>query len=431
MTSFHLNSHFQQHQALSPTLQINERVQQLWAEGRTVYHFGFGESRFPVQPKVLAALYSNAQRKGYLPVQGLPELREAIAEYHGRFHPTPISPDHVIVAPGSKAILFALLMALDGDLLLPTPSWVSYAPQARLLGKPVHFIPAPVANGYALSIEKLDETVQQCQSASKILIINSPNNPTGRMLTAEFLQELSTYCRENQILVISDEIYGRVVDGRSPHISLAQYSPEGTIILGGLSKHLSLGGWRLGQAILSPEMVDLMPTLRSIASEIWTSVSAPVQYAATVAYSGDPDIEAYIADCARLHRIRSQHIWSWLVELGIQCAQPQGGFYMMPNFDRWREPLAQNGITTSAELAHFLLDKYQLALLPGSAFGVPTTELSLRLATSFVDMETDEKAEALLAAWQSQPDESIMTTHHPVTAQAIVQFQKLIDDLGG
>jgi aspartate/methionine/tyrosine aminotransferase len=119
------------------------------------------------------------------------------------------------------------------------------------------------------------------------------------------------------------------------------------------------------------------------------------------------------------------------VELGIQCAQPQGGFYMMPNFDRWREPLAQNGITTSAELAHFLLDKYQLALLPGSAFGVPTTELSLRLATSFVDMETDEKAEALLAAWQSQPDESIMTTHHPVTAQAIVQFQKLIDDLGG
>jgi aspartate aminotransferase len=147
MTSFHLNSHFQQHQALSPTLQINERVQQLWAEGRTVYHFGFGESRFPVQPKVLAALHSNAQRKGYLPVQGLPELREAIAEYHGRFHPTPNTPHQVIVAPGSKAILFALLMALYGDLLLPTPSWVCYAPQATQLGNPVQFIHAPGANG--------------------------------------------------------------------------------------------------------------------------------------------------------------------------------------------------------------------------------------------------------------------------------------------
>ena len=247
--------------------------------------------------------------------------------------------------------------------------------------------------------------------------------------TAGFLQELAAYCRQNQILVISDEIYGRVVDGRSPHISLAQYYPEGTIILGGLSKHLSLGGWRLGKAVLPAEMAGLMSVLCSIASEIWTSATAPVQYAAVTAYSGDPEIEAYITDCARLHGLRNQHIWSWLTELGIQCAQPQGGFYMMPNFDRWREPLAQRGVTTSAELAHFLLKEYQLALLPGSAFGVPAQELSLRLATSFVDMETEAKAAALLAAWQAQPDESIMATHHPVMEQAIVQFQKLIDDL--
>jgi len=431
MATFPLNPHFHQHQALSPTLQINERVQQLWAKGQTVYHFGFGESRFPVQPRVLAALQSNAQRKEYLPVQGLPALREVIASYYGRFLPTPISPQQVIIAPGSKAMLFALLMALDGDLLLPTPSWVSYAPQARLLAKPVYFIPASVVDGYTLTIENLDETAQNTHSTSKILIINSPNNPTGRMLTADFLQDLAAYCRLNGILVISDEIYGRVVDGRSPHISLAQYYPEGTIILGGLSKHLSLGGWRLGQAILPATMTGLMPVLVSIASEIWTSASTPVQYAALEAYSGHPKIEAYITDCARLHGLRTQHIWSWLVELGIQCAQPQGAFYMMPNFDRWRERLAERDVTTSAELAHFLLDEYQLALLPGSAFAVPATELSLRLATSFVDMETDEKAEAMLATWQAQPDEAIMTSHHPVTQKAIEQFQKLIVELEG
>ena len=430
MTTFSLTPHFQKRQALSPTLQINERVQQLWAQGQTVYHFGFGESRFPVQPKIAAALAANAQRKGYLPVQGLLALREAIAAYDGRFLAITISPDQVIVAPGSKALLFAVLMAVDGDLLLPTPSWVSYAPQARLLGKPVHFIPASIADDYTLTLENLDETVQRSSSSNKILIINSPNNPTGRMLTADFLQELATYCRENQILVMSDEIYGQVVDGRFRHISLAQYYPEGTIILGGLSKHLSLGGWRVGKAILPATMTHLMPVLGSIASEIWTSVSAPVQYAARIAYSGDPDIEAYITECARLHSLRSQHIWSWLVELGIQCAQPQGAFYMMPNFDRWREPLAQHGVTTSTELAHFLLDQYQLALLPGTVFGVPAQELSLRLATSFVDMETDEKAETILAAWRSQPDETIMMTHHPVTEKAIGQFQKLIDDLG-
>lgn len=268
--------HLQQHLVPSPTLFINERVQQLWAAGQTVYHFGFGESRFPVHPKLQAALRENAHQKGYLPVQGLAALREAIAAYDSRHLNLDFSAEQVIIAPGSKALLFGLLMVLDGDLLLPTPSWVTYAPQAHMLNKPVHFIPASVESGYELTIESLDKTVQQASSKQKILIINSPNNPTGRMFSAGFLQELADYCRQNQVLVLSDEIYGRVAHGHRIHTSLAKFYPEGTVVLGGLSKHLSLGGWRLGKAILPQALPELMAGLRSVASGIWSSASAPI-----------------------------------------------------------------------------------------------------------------------------------------------------------
>ncbi len=415
---------------LSPTLRINERVKALWAAGETVYHFGFGESRFPVHPKLQAALAANAHRKGYLSVQGLTELREAIAVYDGRIHHTPISPDQVIVGPGSKALIYALQMALAGDLLLPTPSWVSYAPQAKLLGKPVHFVRGTAVNGYQLTLEALDEAARQAQSETKILLINSPNNPAGYMFTPEFLQELADYCRQNRIVVISDEIYARVGHGFQPHVSLAEFYPEGTIVVGGLSKHLSLGGWRLGQAVIPQEQPALLPALRTIASEIWSTATGPVQYTAVTAYSNDPEIEAYITECSQIHAARTQHIWGMFDELGMTCPQPQGGFYLIPNFDRWREPLARRGVHTSEELAHYLLEKYHIASLPGTAFGVPSEELSLRIATSYVDMETDEAAANVLTAWRQSPDkDEFISQRQPQMTRALAQFQQFISDM--
>lgn len=415
---------------LSPTLRINERVKALWAEGETVYHFGFGESRFPVHSKLQAVLAENAHRKGYLPVQGLAELREAIAAYDGRLLHTTISPDQVIVGPGSKALIYALQMALAGDLLLPTPSWVSYAPQAKLLGKPVHFVRGTAVDGYELTLETLDKAVQQADSDTKILLINSPNNPAGYMFTPEFLQSLADYCRQNRIVVISDEIYAKVAHGFQPHVSLAEFYPEGTIVVGGLSKHLSLGGWRLGKAVIPKEQAALMPALRTIASEIWSTTTGPVQYTAVTAYSNDPEIEAYIAECTQIHAARTQHIWGMFDELGMTCPQPQGGFYLIPNFDRWREPLARRGVHTSDDLAHYMLDEYHIASLPGSAFGVPSAELSLRIATSYVDMETDEAASNLLAAWRQTPDkEEFISQHQPQMTRALTRFQQFISEV--
>jgi aspartate/methionine/tyrosine aminotransferase len=155
-----------------------------------------------------------------------------------------------------------------------------------------------------------------------------------------------------------------------------------------------------------------------------------VQYAACLAYSDDPELVAYVAECAQLHAARTQHLWSWFNELGIRCPQPDGAFYLFPNFDRWRKPLAKRGVHTSDDLADYLLETYQIATLPGSGFGVLPHELSLRLATSYVDMETDEKAAGLLAAARQMGDPArLMAVEQPMLAGVIGRLQQFVQAL--
>lgn len=413
----------------SATLRINEKVGQLWANGQTVYHLGFGESRMPVHEKLQAALRANAHQKSYLAGQGLAELRTEIAGFYSRNLGIPAAAHQIIVGPGSKSLIYALQLAMDAELILPTPSWVSYAPQAELLGRPVRYIPGSMADHYALTVDALDQTLADATDKPKILLINSPNNPSGQMFDAPFLRELADYCRAHSITVLSDEIYSMSAHGSTPHVSIAQFYPEGTVVLGGLSKHLSLGGWRLGVAVLpdTPAGSTLMQAIRLIASETWSTPTAPIQYAAIAAYADEPAISEYIEQCTRLHGIRTRHLWSWLTELGIDCTEPEGGFYMVANFDRWRDPLAKVGIHTSVDLANHLLDVYQIAALPGTAFGIPAAELSLRLATSYLDMETDEAADEMMRAFlASQDDEALAKAHLPMMNQAVEQFAQFI-----
>lgn len=414
--------------SLSPssTLKMNEEVNVLWAAGETVYHFGFGESRFPAHPKLLAALTAHGGRTSYLPVQGLPELRSAVAAYYGPRLKRSFRAEDVIITPGSKAILFALQMALDAELLLPTPSWVSYGPQAALLGRRQHRIQASAADGYRLTLDALDQTVQKAGAGQKLLVLNTPNNPSGRMLSEELLIDLANYCRRNNIFVISDEIYGLVPHASTPHRSLVTYYPEGTAVLGGLSKHLSLGGWRLGHGILPSGEPELMRAVVKIASEIWSCPAAPIQYAALTAYANDPEIEAYIADCAAIHTHRTRYLWGWFEEMGIDCPEPEGGFYLFPNFDRWRESLAAKGVATSAELSNYLLTHYKIATLPAADFGVPPHELSLRVATSYIDMEDDVKAADMLGRWRANRDPDLLLAGHTELGAAIDALKRFI-----
>jgi aspartate/methionine/tyrosine aminotransferase len=419
----------------SPTLSLNERVREMWDAGREVYHLGFGESRFPVHPKVAEAFRANVHQRSYLPALGIPELREAIAWFYQNNFQMNVSPDQVVVGPGSKSLLYALTLALGEEIILPQPSWVSYAPQARLAGKPVLWFPTRPEHGYQPQIEILQQKMDESREdwgTPEVLILNSPNNPTGTMLAPGTVRALANFAREQQLMVLSDEIYALTAYGDVPHVSIAQHYPEGSVVLGGLSKHLSLGGWRFGLALLPTGRAGeaLRRAVQIVSGSIWSCVTAPVQYAALVAYSEDTDLDEYVGLCTRMHGVRTRYVYDRLAEINVPCVKPAGGFYVFPSFNKWREALAERGVHTCRELASHLLERYELATLPGSAFGSPVSDLCLRLSSSYVDIETEEKATALIEAFQKDSNsDRFIQTHHPRLREATSRIAQFVADL--
>jgi aspartate/methionine/tyrosine aminotransferase len=419
----------------SATLSLNERVRELWDEGQEIFHLGFGESRFPSHPKLTDAMRANVNQRSYLPALGIRELREAIAQFYQQRFQMAVSPSQVVVGPGSKSLLYALVMALGEEVILPQPSWVSYAPQAHILGKPVLQVPMRPECDYCLEVALLRQKMEEDKEEwgnPELLILNSPHNPTGTMMPPDKVQELADFARQEQLMVLSDEVYALVAHGQTPHVSIAHHYPEGTVVLGGLSKHLSLGGWRFGLAILPAGRTGeaLRRALQNIAGSIWSCVAAPVQYAALVAYSNDPDIDEYVALCTRMHAIRTRYLFDSLVEAGVPCVEPKGAFYLYPSYNKWKKTLAAQGIKTSDDLAMHLLEKYQLATLPGSAFGSPPRDLSLRLSSSYLDASTDTDAANLVEAFSADPDpRRFIEQHHPGLRQAAARLAEFAADL--
>ena len=229
----------------SATLLINERSNELIKQGKTVYKLGLGQSPFPVPDSVQEALRRNAHQKDYLPVMGLLPLREAIADFNFRHQKIKCTADDIMIGPGSKELIFILQLVYYGELIIPTPSWVSYSPQARIAGRHVTWVPTVEENDWRLSAEKLDLVCRSDPNRPRVVILNYPSNPTGSTYPKANLKRVAEVARKYNLILISDEIYG-LLDHSGEHISIAGYYPEGTIISSGLSKWAGAGGWRLG-----------------------------------------------------------------------------------------------------------------------------------------------------------------------------------------
>ncbi len=386
---------------LSATLEINEISNNLLASGRQVFKLGLGQSPFPVPQVVVDELKANAHQKDYLPVRGLPALQQAVVNYLERTQSLAYLPQNVLVGPGSKELMFILQLTYYGDLVIPTPSWVSYAPQAHIIGRHVHWVPTRAENKWLLTPEELEKLCAKDPSKPRIVILNYPNNPTGYSYSDDELQQLAAIARKYRIIMLSDEIYGETqYDGG--HRSIARYYPEGTIISSGLSKWCGAGGWRLGIFAVPKELEWLVKGMATVSSETFTATSAPIQYAAVRAFNGGVSIERYLWQSRRVLKALADHVHSVLAGLGLNLAPFDGGFYAFPDFSPMRERLAGRGILTSAELCKCLLEETGVAILPGSCFGRPETELTARLA--FVDFDG---ARALAAAEQVPNDQSL------------------------
>ena len=411
-----------QHLVPSATLLINEQSKKMIASGKNVYRLGFGQSPFPIPDSIVRELRQQAHQKDYLPVRGLPALREAVAKYAHRKLSIACTPEDILIGPGSKELIFTCQLAYDATLYLPAPSWVSYAPQASILGKKVVWMPTYEKDDWLLSPNTLRQYAAP-DKGNKMLILNYPNNPTGTSYTAKQLQALAAVVKDYGFLVISDEIYGELLFD-TPRISLANYYPEGTIISEGLSKWCGAGGWRLGTFIIPKEHRRLLNAMASIASETFSAVSAPVQHAAVIAFKGNEEITWYLQKIRRVLAAIATYAYRSLKAIGITMPPAAGGFYLFPNFKRHQTFLQRKGIHSATQLCDKLLQETGVALLPGSAFGRPEEELTARL--SFVDFDGANILDSVKAPF-GKLDDAFVKRHCPQITAAMTAIRKWLD----
>jgi aspartate aminotransferase len=345
----------------SATLAINELSKRHEGDGREVFKFGLGQSPFPVPDPVVRALQANAFQKDYLPVKGLPSLREAVASYLGRSQHITRSGEDVLVGPGSKELMFILQLVYYGDLVIPRPSWVSYAPQAHIIGRKVSWVPTKRENDWHLTPDELLRICAGDPDRPRIVILNYPSNPTGSTYRTEDLKDLARVARAHKVVLLSDEIYGEL-HHKGQHVSIARFYPEGTIVSGGLSKWCGAGGWRLGTFSFPEELRWLLDGMAAVASETFTSTSAPIQYAAVRAFEGGDEIGAYLQRCRRILGVLGRRCAKILAGAGVGVTRPQGAFYLFVDFGAYAEQLLGSGIETSRDLCRVLLEESGVAL---------------------------------------------------------------------
>ncbi len=389
---------------VSATLAANEALDQRRRRGLPVLPLAFGEAGLPVAPSLRAALADASASNGYGPVAGLPALRAAAAGYWSRRN-VPTSPDAVVCGPGSKALIYGVLLAIGSDVAVPRPSWVTYAAQASLAGTGARFVATPAGQGGVPDPAGLDAAARAAADAGRPIrsvILTLPDNPTGTLARPETIRELCLVAEEHDLIIIADEIYRDLVhDPATPLLSPAEVAPHRTVVTTALSKSLSVGGWRIGVARLpdGPLGPALRDRLLGAASEIWSAPAAPVQHAAAYAFGEPREIGIRIAASRSLHRAVANAVAGRLRAAGLPVPAPQAAFYVYPDFGPWREWLrARHQITTGAGLAAVLLERYGAGVLPASAFGEDPAALRVRMATSLLYGETDAQREEALAA---------------------------------
>ncbi|HET9380979.1 MAG TPA: pyridoxal phosphate-dependent aminotransferase [Streptomyces sp.] len=390
--------------SMSATLAADAAMARRRAAGERILSMTSGEIGLPAHPALRERLAAAAGDNAYGPVAGSEALRAAAAGYWARRH-LAVDPGLVVAGPGSKPLLFALMLAIGGDVVVPVPSWVSYAAQARLAG--AHPVPVPTrpGEGGVPDPDRLREAVAHARAAGRdprAVVVTVPDNPTGTVASRATVTALAAAARDLDLVVVSDEIYCDLVyDTSAPAESPARHAPERTVVTTGLTKNLALGGWRTGVARLPDSDLGraLHTRLVSVASQIWSSPPAPVQTAAAYAFAEPPEITAHIAASRTLHETVVRAVAARFTAAGALLPPVRATSYLYPDFTPLRDHLVRaHGIHGGDDLARWLTDRHGLGVLPASAFGEPGEALRVRAATSRLYGDTDEQRRAALTA---------------------------------
>lgn len=373
--------------APSSTIAISTKAAELKQQGFDVIGLGVGEPDFNTPDYILDAA-NKAMFEGktkYTASSGVRELKEIIAEKFKKDNQLQYDVDQIVVTTGAKHALFSLFQAVlneNDEVIIPTPYWVSYTEQIKLAsGQPV-FVNALEENDFKLTPEQVEQAITE---KTKAIIINSPSNPTGMMYNEEELKAIGDVCIKHDILIVSDEIYEKLIYTDEQHISIAQISEdlkEQTVVVNGVSKSHAMTGWRIGYAAGPKYIIKAMSNFISHETSNPTTVA---QYAALAAYKGESgEIEAM----RNIFAERLDNFYHLIVDIpGITCRKPKGAFYLFPNM---MDAVKENGFKNTDEWTSALLAEEKVALVPGSAFGAPEN-VRLSYATSMELLEEAAK----------------------------------------
>ncbi|MFT5465275.1 MAG: aspartate aminotransferase [Verrucomicrobiales bacterium] len=353
----------------SMTLSITSQAKRMRDEGVDVCGFGAGEPDFDTPDFIKAAAIKAIQdgKTKYTPASGIPELRQAIAKKLLMENSVNVDKEQVIVSSGAKHSLFNAITAVcdPGDeVIIPAPYWVSYPEMVRIAGAEPVIVETSIENGWKMTAEQFDDAMT---ARTKMVIINSPGNPTGAVYTADELKAIGEVAASEDIIIISDEIYEKLIYNELKHVSIASLGRELadlTITVNGFSKAYSMTGWRLGYLAAPPEIAKAIGTVQSHTTSNPTSFA---QYGALEAVKAD---QQFVADMRDEFDMRRQYMLGRLKSINnISVVEPEGAFYFLVD-------TTQMGIK-SVNLSEKLLARYQVAAVPGIAFG---NDYSLRLS---------------------------------------------------
>ncbi|MER2105857.1 MAG: pyridoxal phosphate-dependent aminotransferase [Solibacillus sp.] len=383
----------------SSTLAITAKANELKAQGIDIIGLGAGEPDFNTPQNILDAAVSsmNAGLTKYTPAGGLPVLKKAIIDKLQRDNNLTYEANQIIVGVGAKHVLYTLFQVIldaGDEVIIPIPYWVSYPEQVKLAGGVPVYIEGTAAQNYKITPAQLEAAVTD---KTKAVIINSPSNPSGMIYSKEELEALARVAEEKDILIVSDEIYEKLVYNGVEHYSIAQISEAikaRTIVVNGVAKSHSMTGWRIGYAAGDKDIINAMTDL---ASHSTSNATTTAQHATVEAYNGPQDA---VEEMRQAFESRLDVIYPKLAAIpGFSVLKPQGAFYLLPDVS---EAAKNTGFESVDAFAKALLEEANVAVIPGSGFGADAT-MRLSYATSLEKLEEAVRRihEFVTAKWQA------------------------------
>lgn len=354
----------------SVTLEITAKAKAMKAEGIDVVSFGAGEPDFNTPKNIIEEGIKaiNGGKTRYTPASGIIELKEAICKKLERDNGLTYSPNNIIISSGAKHSIYNALMAITNpgdEIIISVPYWVSYPELIKLAGGVPVMIKTKEENDFKYTVEDLNSVMTE---NTKAIILNSPNNPTGTFYTSEELKKIADWAVENEVFIISDEIYEKLVYDGDKHVSIASLSDDVkdlTIVINGMSKAYAMTGWRIGYAAAKPEIIKIMSNVQSHTTSNPCSIS---QYASVEGLLGNQSS----VDEMKVHFEERRNVMVDMINSisGLSCRKPRGAFYVMVNLTQIKgKTIKGMKIESSLDFAKLLLDEGKVAVIPGIGFG--------------------------------------------------------------